>query len=569
MKKKLLATGVAVALGALSGVASAALAVNATGVGSINVIPYYSVQGGNDTLLSIVNTDTVNGKAVKVRFRGAEWSDDVFDFQIFLSPGDVWTGGVTKNGNLAKMITNDSTCTLPENINQDFVPIRLQASKQNVGTLEGYVEIITMADIAPPAGANALWVESNPTGPTATAGVNTLYSVIKHPQNGKPACRTSTAAAAVLRGLVQDNYLVASSSADQLTWMNPPTPALTSYATIINVPTARAFTNVATAVTWTVAGVKQYFRQANELLPFEANLTADRIFAPVVSVANPTAGALNPTTTAAGVNDLGANVPMYQFDMPDLSTPHDTDYTTTLSTDYDGLPGIQLGTSQAALAQRDALAALLGKSGIISEYVTSDTIGASTDIVISQPIRRYFYEYRLADTSGNANNGHLTLNSSNQRFFVAGPSKTPNGATVAFAATPYGGLDGATNRIQVGAPTFFDREENTAVSSDDIVISPTPPTTVGTYSLMGEVSVISINNGGDTVTEALSASLTINDYTAPQQFRDGWVALSTVPATPAGQKLPVLGFTAINIVNMGVGSNGTNYGMSVPQRYIP
>lgn len=55
------------------------LEVNAKGVGHNLLTPYFSVQNGNGTLLSIVNTDTNNGKAVKVRFRGASNSDDVFD----------------------------------------------------------------------------------------------------------------------------------------------------------------------------------------------------------------------------------------------------------------------------------------------------------------------------------------------------------------------------------------------------------------------------------------------------------------------------------------------------------
>lgn len=41
MKKKLIAAGVAAALS--SGVASAAMVVNETGIGHINVLPYYSV----------------------------------------------------------------------------------------------------------------------------------------------------------------------------------------------------------------------------------------------------------------------------------------------------------------------------------------------------------------------------------------------------------------------------------------------------------------------------------------------------------------------------------------------
>jgi len=68
--------------------AATQLVVNTDGIGHINLIPYYTVQSGYDTYINIVNTDMKNGKAVKVRFRGASNSDDVFDFTLLLSPGD-------------------------------------------------------------------------------------------------------------------------------------------------------------------------------------------------------------------------------------------------------------------------------------------------------------------------------------------------------------------------------------------------------------------------------------------------------------------------------------------------
>lgn len=47
------------------------VSVNPNGDGHILLVPYYTVQDGNVTAFNIVNTDTKNGKAVKVRFRGA------------------------------------------------------------------------------------------------------------------------------------------------------------------------------------------------------------------------------------------------------------------------------------------------------------------------------------------------------------------------------------------------------------------------------------------------------------------------------------------------------------------
>lgn len=48
-------------------VPATALNPTVTGVGHILTVPYFTTQGTNKTLLNIVNTDNVNGKAVKRR----------------------------------------------------------------------------------------------------------------------------------------------------------------------------------------------------------------------------------------------------------------------------------------------------------------------------------------------------------------------------------------------------------------------------------------------------------------------------------------------------------------------
>ena len=115
MKKNLLAASLAVALGSLSG-GAAAWSVNDQGIGHYNLVPYYTVQEGSNTLINIVNTDTDNGKIVKVRFRATEWSDDALDFQVFLSPGDVWTAAVGVEGGVPKLVSQDKSCTLPADL---------------------------------------------------------------------------------------------------------------------------------------------------------------------------------------------------------------------------------------------------------------------------------------------------------------------------------------------------------------------------------------------------------------------------------------------------------------------
>ncbi|MBK6650400.1 MAG: hypothetical protein IPG42_12345 [Betaproteobacteria bacterium] len=61
--------------------------VNTDGIGHVLVVPYFNAQGGNVSILSVVNTDIINGKAVKVRYRGASNADNLLNLTVFLAPG--------------------------------------------------------------------------------------------------------------------------------------------------------------------------------------------------------------------------------------------------------------------------------------------------------------------------------------------------------------------------------------------------------------------------------------------------------------------------------------------------
>jgi hypothetical protein len=100
---------------ALLGLCAQAHAVflNPAGLGEALVYPYYTVNGGNATLLTVVNA-TQSGKAVKLRFLEAYDGRDVFDVNIYLAPADVWTAAVGADGNGNPVLfTNDNSCTVP------------------------------------------------------------------------------------------------------------------------------------------------------------------------------------------------------------------------------------------------------------------------------------------------------------------------------------------------------------------------------------------------------------------------------------------------------------------------
>ena len=147
-----------VALGAAAAMASgAASAVNVSAdyLGQVLIFPYYTVNSAPgskafNTLFNIVNTQPI-AKAVKVRFREALNSREVLDFNVFLSPSDVWTASVTPtSAGGAQITTSDLSCTLPKFVGSQ-VPFRSDAYVGDGGgnaitrTAEGYIEVFEMA----------------------------------------------------------------------------------------------------------------------------------------------------------------------------------------------------------------------------------------------------------------------------------------------------------------------------------------------------------------------------------------------------------------------------------------
>ena len=125
MKRNSLTTAVVAGIAGTVGIANLATAVtlNPDGLGQVLVYPYYSVNVPNNltedatnltTQFSVVNTTDV-GKAVKVRFLEGRNSREVRDFNLYLSPHDVWTAVVFKLPDevQANLLTSDTSCTVP------------------------------------------------------------------------------------------------------------------------------------------------------------------------------------------------------------------------------------------------------------------------------------------------------------------------------------------------------------------------------------------------------------------------------------------------------------------------
>lgn len=495
-----------VAFGPIGGVTQATvLEVNTDDIGHINIVPYYSTQSGNDTYINITNQDTKNGKAVKVRFRAAANSDDVYDITVLMSPGDIWAAAITKDAatGLPKLVHNDKTCTLPFNVKGNFVTTRLDSTLTAAGKAEqaseGYVEILNMADIP------------------YNAAAGSLYATIKHNSSGVAACNTTAAGALALDALFTDSTDYANAVSKGLA---VPTTGLATNWTVINVPKAAAYSGNAVAVEARVAagGAAGY---GNIVLFPQA--------------ATPVAAGLVPNYTSDPVLRQ-LDVAAAMFDFPDLSTPY-------------------LFNNVNPLQQASDLTGSLAVTSVANEFVTDTSILAKTSWVFSMPTRRYSVAYNYAGANDAA---RLRFSVLPVDYFTAanttisGRQICVSGLQTATAINP-ATIAEPDNRI--GAVTA-DREERTLVSPTEFVISPGAPAAPLTFC--GEVSVLNFNG-----TNAIGATVTVKDLTVP--YADGWLRIAT-PGL-AGVGLPIVGHLMTELFNSAAtpGVAGA-YGQTFPHR---
>ena len=496
------------------------LAPNTDGIGHILIVPYFTAQNGNSTLLNLVNTDTVNGKAVKIRFRGASNSDDIFDFQVFLSPADVWAANISVGSDgRARLATNDNSCTLPSVVNGSFVVDRLpssySATEKAAETREGYIEILNMADI--PEGRFT----------AAQAGLNTddsnnpLFTAIKH-VSGVAPCTAATLARLTVDPTTSSDATTSNNAARQ--GLSFPSGGLFANWTIINVPGAASWTGAATAVVAYNTDVFTANDSGYGNLVFHPQTNAPAS-SPSSRTADPLLAGGYEEIDAFGVTGDAVVAPIAasMFDFPDLSTPY-----TINSSD----PRVQA----YLITQTFAVAS------VNNEYLTDPTIFGQTDWVFSSPTRRY--SVALDYSTDPFSRVFTDLGDEFETYFYTGNTAVANDKIC----------------VAVADPVYYDREENTG-APDGFVISPGAQQDL---TFCGEVSVLSFNNAGGT--SVLGAALTRVDIDVG--FQDGWMTIGTPGNEESFIGLPVLGNSFISALNPAV-SAGTagNFGLTFPHRF--
>lgn len=176
MNRKNLTSAVLAGLTGVAGIAASAQAVNINpdGLGQVLLYPYYTTNGGNDTLLSVVNT-TDNAKAVKVRFTEGMNTREVLDFNLYLSPWDVWTAALYDDEGTPTFVTGDTSCTVPYlylSGPQPFLPYALtDGGPTDISRAsEGHFEMIEMGTLVDREHTSASDATHDDTGVPANCG---------------------------------------------------------------------------------------------------------------------------------------------------------------------------------------------------------------------------------------------------------------------------------------------------------------------------------------------------------------------------------------------------------------
>ena len=340
-KKKSLHAAVLAGLGAL-GVAGTANAVhiNPEGLGQVLLYPYYTVRGNNITAMSIVNSTSLT-KFVKVRFLEGKNSKEVLDFNLFLSPQDVWTGVILPTATGAKIETGDNSCVTPSDLFgnatggirsgggayllndfKNFVytnPTADSIYTSNDRTREGYIEVLEMGIIT--VAATAAFAKHANGVPNNCAALDAFDATLGAPAN-------------------------------------------------IFSNTVGATTNVLAAPGGGLAGRASLFNAANGT-NYAYDVTAIDGWATTPQYS--AAGSLAPSLTAGTGLSTVSNVFV-------TSTP-------TAITAPTGAQSTGVVTSTWATSQ-DAMSAIFMRNTVINEFITDAATISKTDWVITMPTKR-------------------------------------------------------------------------------------------------------------------------------------------------------------------------------------
>lgn len=519
-----LVAAVAAASAGYSGVTQAQTFAG-TGLGDAAIVPYYTVQGDFVTGVHITNTSELT-QIVKLRYRRASDSMDALDFNIIMSPYDMWTGSIRQIDGAISVGTSDNSCTAPGLIGGE-APM---GDIFREGAEEGYVEIIGMGSV-PAGSALAVAADHGKVGvPLDCAAAETNFF-----RNSRDMANGDYTKRGVLAG-----DLTHQDCSDAVISAQAKNPTVTCL-----VPTPTSVIPNAWSDTGNVLNVTYFIRSQG---------SGTEIGGRAVHLADHTNGgqASNQEIFVNGTTD------QYSFLYPDLDGGNPGDIAGT-----SGLGGSVVGTRGRYAGVRTAL----GAETVVNEWSNNPANGVSTDWVVTLP-GQYL---------------QLNLPVYLDSLEVGGrPCLDEVSASSANGATPqpqplFNECDARDLPVVLDID-FWDREEQSVRSPDGgLVISPATTDRPDSALLPNEVNVIEWTDG--TNAPVLDSAYATSFNTAALGSPFGWAQLSVtsdvlasqtklnakladyaainraLPAIPPGNRLPgttalptVLDATAVPIV---------------------
>ena len=519
MKECFARSSLSAAVGAVLAAAAFSMpahAVNHTdnGLGEVGLAPYYTVRSGYDTNISVVNTSDRYVVAFKIRFREGANSRDARDFNVFLSPNDVWTATVTMgpDGVTPIIQTRDTSCTAPwrrdtgGNAGSVFVP--------KEGAPGVYYLNMTSIDYT---GGTSLPADGYVTDPVIARTQEGHFEII---EMGVADPAVSTLAAQTVHGSTQNCGAVAGVYA-------PVNNPITVTGSGLGCEADTTFA-VGDTARGTEAFKAEFCEPLNvlkisaDLIRVDLGLASSMPITTLANFVNPaTGGAEDPA--APDATDI-----MFEPSSPEPSMASAIPFASVQIVDGAVVAETFFGSASPA----DAVSSLLSATDVLNEYALGGAANAQTAWVVTFPTKNFYVDGGLIDPF--------------QRTFGSGGSCV----TVNYE--------------------YYDREERAPTTPPgDVLPSPLPETPVEVSSICWETQTVNFTEEGN----LLGA---LHNYRTPLEadFTSGWLRLGFPDATSIASDggtlfngLPVIGFSMKVLENGVVDNANRTYSIVTPHAY--
>lgn len=509
-------------MAAAGGAVNSVQAVNlaADGLGDVLLFPYYTTRNEWQTLIHLVNTSSTHSVAAKVRFQEAQNTRDVLDFNVVLSPNDVWTAWIEDDiSGTPRLYSSDSTCTSPILTGAGFA---FSSIAYGGGSLErakeGHITVIEMG--ASNAGSiNAAAKAKNCTTvdngfspfPTAlNAPVNTTSNEFGEPLN---VLKGSFAMIRLEKGL--------SVGGSPTTLANFFTPC-------------------------TASGTTQV---CNPAVPNPAALAA--------AAAGQNVDGAAPLGTGGVAANFGVNNLIVAQQYPDFLLPTLNDANPPVSMiEDDTTGGRQTPRTDIWTNPVDAVSAVLMRSNVMNEWSSNEVNGAETYWVVSFPTKLHYVDANAQPTAAEITGMLVPTLNANAAFI--GTVATPPAVTL--PVPPFSKIwTDTTFSCDTVSFNLWDRSEG-GTTTGGTSISPAPPTPA--TSLCYEVNVLAFNPSGTDPVFNSNVAKAISTSNLVSQEPYGWMNMALPTAAPAGTP-PVGGNRLTGTLATPLGAANTYAGLPV------